>query len=122
MSFLRDGQAEKFKQQPGYISIQLHRGIGENDTFINYAAWESVTHFNKAASNVRINSKAPENGMVIGSKLYQIVKSLDVFSFEEIEGFSIKHDRQYHAYVIKDSQKRTILNPFRQYPENEPQQ
>jgi hypothetical protein len=26
--------AEKFKRQPGYISTQLHRGIGESGTFI----------------------------------------------------------------------------------------
>lgn len=45
-------EAEKFKQQPGYISTQLHRGIGESGTFINYAVWESVSHFKKAVSNV----------------------------------------------------------------------
>jgi len=45
-------EAEKFKQQPGYISTQLHRGIGESGTFIHYAVWESVSHFKKAVSNV----------------------------------------------------------------------
>jgi len=45
-------EAEKFKQQPGYISTQLHRGIGESGTFINYVVWESVSHFKKAVSNV----------------------------------------------------------------------
>jgi quinol monooxygenase YgiN len=45
-------EAEKFKQQPGYTSTQLHRGIGESGTFINYAVWESVSHFKKAVSNV----------------------------------------------------------------------
>ena len=45
-------EAEKFKQQQGYISTQLHRGIGESGTFINYAVWESVSHFKKAVSNV----------------------------------------------------------------------
>jgi quinol monooxygenase YgiN len=45
-------EAEKFTQQPGYISTQLHRGIGESGTFINYAVWESVSHFKKAVSNV----------------------------------------------------------------------
>jgi Antibiotic biosynthesis monooxygenase len=38
-------EAEKFKRQPGYISTQLHRGIGESSTFISHAVWESVTHF-----------------------------------------------------------------------------
>jgi quinol monooxygenase YgiN len=45
-------EAEKFKQQPGYISTQLHRGIGESGTFINYAVWESVAYFKKTVSNV----------------------------------------------------------------------
>lgn len=51
-------EAEKFRQQPGYISIQLHRGIGESGIFINYAVWESVSHFKKAVSNV-IDPKDP---------------------------------------------------------------
>ena len=33
---------EKFKQQPGFISTQLHKGIGESGTFVNYAVWESA--------------------------------------------------------------------------------
>jgi heme-degrading monooxygenase HmoA len=27
---------ETFKQQPGFISAQLHRGIGGSTTFVNY--------------------------------------------------------------------------------------
>jgi quinol monooxygenase YgiN len=30
------------KQQPGYISTQLHRGIAGSTTFINIAIWESA--------------------------------------------------------------------------------
>lgn len=37
----------------------------------------------------KINSKAPENGLLIGSHLYHLVKSLDDFIFDEIEGYSI---------------------------------
>jgi heme-degrading monooxygenase HmoA len=33
-----------FKQQPGYISAQLHRGIGGSSAFLNIAVWESVAH------------------------------------------------------------------------------
>ncbi len=36
------------KQQPGFISTQLHRGIGGSGVFINYAVWESVAHFRQA--------------------------------------------------------------------------
>jgi quinol monooxygenase YgiN len=45
-------EAEKFKQQPGFISTQLHKGIGRSSTFINYAIWESTAHFKKAVNNV----------------------------------------------------------------------
>jgi heme-degrading monooxygenase HmoA len=30
------------KQQPGFISTQLHRGIGGSTTFVNVAVWESA--------------------------------------------------------------------------------
>jgi class 3 adenylate cyclase len=67
----------------------------------------------------KINSKAPENGMVIGSELYQIVKSLNTFTFEKIEGFFVGGESHYHAYIVRNKEKRTILNPFKHYPENE---
>jgi quinol monooxygenase YgiN len=37
-----------FKRQPGFISTQLHRGIGGSCVFINYAVWESVAQFRRA--------------------------------------------------------------------------
>jgi quinol monooxygenase YgiN len=49
-------EAERFKTQPGFISTQLHRGIGESSTFINYAVWESAAQF-KAAVNIVMNSQ-----------------------------------------------------------------
>ncbi len=45
------------KQQPGYISTQLHRGIGGSCVFINYAVWESVKDFKLAFSNPEFQSK-----------------------------------------------------------------
>lgn len=36
------------KQQPGFISTQLHRGIAGSSTFLNYAVWESVDQFRRA--------------------------------------------------------------------------
>jgi hypothetical protein len=36
------------KQQPGFISAQLHRGIAGSCTFINYAVWESSEHYKNA--------------------------------------------------------------------------
>jgi len=43
---------EKFKQQPGFISTQLYKGIGRSGTFVNYAVWESAAHFKRAVNNV----------------------------------------------------------------------
>jgi heme-degrading monooxygenase HmoA len=45
------------KQQPGFISTQLHRGIGGSSVFFNYAVWESVEHFKRAFSNPEFQSK-----------------------------------------------------------------
>jgi len=40
--------ANWMKQQPGFLSTQLHQGIGGSTTFLNYAVWESVAHFREA--------------------------------------------------------------------------
>jgi len=36
------------KHQPGFISTQLHRAIGESPTYLNYAVWESTAAFRAA--------------------------------------------------------------------------
>jgi len=36
------------KNQSGYISAQLHRGIADSCAFMNYAIWCSVDHFRRA--------------------------------------------------------------------------
>ena len=36
------------KRQSGFISAQLHRGIGGSCVFINYGVWESVEDFKRA--------------------------------------------------------------------------
>lgn len=43
-----EDDANWMKQQPGYISTQLHRGIAGSTIFMNYAVWESVAHFQAA--------------------------------------------------------------------------
>ena len=43
-----EDDANWMKQQPGYISTQLHRGIAGSTVFMNYALWESVAHFRAA--------------------------------------------------------------------------
>ena len=44
--FLKVFQAttKVMKQQPGFISAQLHRGIADSSTFFNYAVFESAEH------------------------------------------------------------------------------
>ena len=49
-------QAKIMKRQPGFISAQLHRGIGGSSVFLNYAVWESTEHFKKAANNQELQS------------------------------------------------------------------
>ena len=49
--------AAYFKQQPGFISTQLHRGIGGSCVFINYAVWESTELFKKAFKNAELQSR-----------------------------------------------------------------
>ena len=51
--FLKDWEedAARFKQQPGFISTQLHRGIGKSSVFINYAVWESWNIIRKRLIN-----------------------------------------------------------------------
>jgi len=39
------------KRQPGFISTQLHRAIGESPTYLNYAVWDSTETFRAAFSH-----------------------------------------------------------------------
>ena len=45
------------KQQPGFISTQLHRAIGESPTYLNYAVWETTADFRAAFANPTFRSK-----------------------------------------------------------------
>jgi heme-degrading monooxygenase HmoA len=58
---------EIFKQQPGFISAQLHRGIGGSSTFFNYVVWESAEHFKRAFNRPEFQSSMadvlPDNVM-----------------------------------------------------------
>jgi quinol monooxygenase YgiN len=45
-----------FMQQPGFISAQLHRGIGGSCTFFNYGVWESAEHFKRAFNRPELRS------------------------------------------------------------------
>ncbi len=45
------------KQQPGFISTQLHRAIGESPTYLNYAVWQSTGDFRAAFSHPEFRAK-----------------------------------------------------------------
>jgi heme-degrading monooxygenase HmoA len=36
------------KRQPGFISTQLHRAIGDSPTYLNYGVWESTAAYRAA--------------------------------------------------------------------------
>jgi heme-degrading monooxygenase HmoA len=77
--FLKDWgeDATNFKQQPGFISTQLHKGIGKSSVFINYAVWESMEHYKKAVNKIvfSIQSQSPllkygDKSLVISPHLF----------------------------------------------------
>lgn len=43
-----ENDANWMKQQPGFLSTQLHRAIGGSHMFMNYAVWESAESFRVA--------------------------------------------------------------------------
>lgn len=57
--FLRVWQddAAFMKRQPGFISTQLHRAVGDNPTYLNYAVWETMSHFRAAFTHPEFLAK-----------------------------------------------------------------
>ena len=58
-TFLKAWQADAIfmKRQPGFISTQLHRAIGESPTYLNYAVWELTADFRAAFSHPEFRAK-----------------------------------------------------------------
>ena len=69
------GDAAIMKQQPGYISTQLHRAIGGSCAFLNYAVWESVEDFRRAFQSPEFQAtlSAYPPSAVISPHLFQIL-------------------------------------------------
>ncbi len=63
------------KRQPGFISTQLHRAIGESPTYLNYAVWESTEAFRAAFTHPEFISKlsAYPSSAVASPHLFQKV-------------------------------------------------
>jgi quinol monooxygenase YgiN len=57
--FLKDWaeDATNFKQHPGFISAQMHKGIGKSCVFINYAVWESLEQYKNAVNKILFSSE-----------------------------------------------------------------
>ncbi|MBW7967023.1 antibiotic biosynthesis monooxygenase [Bradyrhizobium sp. BR 10261] len=74
-SFLQvwQGDAAFMKSQPGFISTQLHRAIGESPTYLNYAVWESTAHFRAAFMHPEFRSKIAASPAVATPHLFQKV-------------------------------------------------
>jgi quinol monooxygenase YgiN len=80
--FLKVFQAttKVMKQQPGFISAQLHRGIAGSSTFFNYAVYESVEHFKRAFNTPEFRSamaNLPPN-TVMSPQLFKKVAVPDI--------------------------------------------
>lgn len=63
------------KRQPGFISTQLHRAIGESPTYLNYAVWESTADFRVAFMHPEFRAKwsAYPSSAVASPHLFQKV-------------------------------------------------
>lgn len=49
--------AQFMQRQPGYISTQLHRAIGDGCAYLNYAVWETNAAFRAAFTHPEFQSK-----------------------------------------------------------------
>jgi heme-degrading monooxygenase HmoA len=67
--------ADFMKRQPGFISTQLHRAIGESPTYLNYAVWESTADFRAAFTHPEFRAKlsAYPSSAVASPHLFQKV-------------------------------------------------
>ncbi len=80
--FLKDWaeDAYAFKRQRGFVSAQLHKGVGKSSVFINYAVWESMERFKEAVNKILFTSEPKsrllnydDNSLVISPHLFKKV-------------------------------------------------
>jgi len=84
--FLKDwgDDAINFKQQPGFISAQLHKGIGQSSVFINYAVWESMEYYKQAINKMLFTPESPspllkydDDSLIISPHLFKKLRFLE---------------------------------------------
>jgi heme-degrading monooxygenase HmoA len=68
------------KRQPGFISTQLHRAIGESPTYLNFAVWDSTAAFRAAFTHPEFRAKisAYPSSAVASPHLFQKVAVPDI--------------------------------------------
>ena len=68
------------KRQPGFISTQLHRAVGESPTYLNYAVWQSTADFRAAFTHPEFVAKlsAYPLSAVASPHLFQKVAVADI--------------------------------------------
>lgn len=88
--FLKDWgeDATNFKQQPGFISAQLHQGIGKSSVFINYAVWESMEHYKKAVNKILFSTQSQSPLLKYGDK--SLVISPHLFTRIAVPGICVE--------------------------------
>ena len=87
--FLKDWaeDAARFKQQPGFISTQLHRGIGKSSVFVNYAVWESMEHYKKAINKLLFSPQSQSPLLKYGDK--SLIISPHLFTKTAVPGICV---------------------------------
>ena len=70
-----EDDAAFMKRQPGFISTQLHRAIGESPTYLNCAVWQSTADFRAAFTHPEFTAKlsAYPSSAVASPHLFQKV-------------------------------------------------
>ena len=68
------------KAQPGFISTQLHRAVGDNATYFNTAVWDFVEAFGAAFSAPEFQAKLADYpaSAVTSPHLFQRVAVTDI--------------------------------------------
>jgi heme-degrading monooxygenase HmoA len=68
------------KRQPGFISTQLHRALGDSPSYLNYAVWESTAAFKAAFTNpdFQANLSAYPSSAVASPHLFQKVAAPNI--------------------------------------------
>ena len=69
------------QQQPGFISAQRHRAIGESATYLNYAVWETTIHIRAALTHPEFGTRfaAYPSSTTVSAHLFQLVGVPDIY-------------------------------------------